>query len=99
MASKHCPETMKSMVTMDFVLSEPKNYDQNKAGNLRSTDSKDILICSSVEDAKATSHCQNVIKHTLMQCDLPNLVHLTNTLSEAVNESKSQHIRKIQRAL
>ncbi|CAH4030804.1 COMM domain-containing protein 2-like [Pieris brassicae] len=98
MASKSCPETIKPMVTMDYVLSVPKSYDHSNDKHTH-RQSDDICISSSVEDAKAASHCQNVVKHVIMQCDLPTLVHLTNTLNEAVNESKSQHIRKIQRAL
>lgn len=39
------------------------------------------------------------IKHVLLQTDPTNLVHLTEELEKALNESRSRHSRKIQRAL
>ncbi|CAG4922645.1 unnamed protein product [Colias eurytheme] len=104
MASRKCKEEIKPMVTMDFVLSTPKDYDpskdiHNRMSNASSGAVPEMAINSTIQEAKAASQCQNIIKHVLLQCDLPNLVHLTNRLSEALNESKSQHVRKIQRAL
>ncbi|XP_050354014.1 COMM domain-containing protein 2-like [Nymphalis io] len=103
-ASKNSLEEIKPMVAMDFVLSRPKNFGQTEEDFRHTTlGQKNYLspmkIISSVQDAKTASQCQHVIKHVLLQCDLPNLVHLTNRLEEAVKESKSQHIRKVQRAL
>lgn len=39
------------------------------------------------------------VKHVLMQTDPTNLVHLSEELERALNESRSRHSRKIQRAL
>ena len=33
----------------------------------------------------------------LLQCDIPNLVNLTNGLEEALSEAKSQYTRRILR--
>lgn len=52
-----------------------------------------------IQEAKAASQCQNVINHVLLECDLPNLLNITNKLDQALKESKSQHVRKVQRAL
>lgn len=37
--------------------------------------------------------------HILLQSDLTNLIHITNELEKALDESKSRHSRKIQKAL
>lgn len=39
------------------------------------------------------------LKHTLLQTDPTNLLHLANELENALVESRSRHSRKIQRAL
>lgn len=38
-------------------------------------------------------------EHILLQTDPTNLVHITEELEKALNESRSRHSRKIQRAL
>lgn len=89
-ASRECSTEIKPQVTMDFVLQTPK-----------STQDMDLQlnVNNSIENAKTASECQNVISHVLLQTDLPNLVNLTNKLEQALKESKSQHVRKVQRAL
>lgn len=104
MGSKHCLEEIIPVVSMDFVLTTPKIYSQSDEDIMLSTikDSKCITPISKIvpiQDAKTTSQCQHATNHILLQCDLPNLVHLTQKLDEALKESKSQHVRKVQRAL
>lgn len=39
------------------------------------------------------------VEHVLLQTDPTNLVHIAEELEKALNESRSRHSRKIQRAL
>lgn len=39
------------------------------------------------------------VEHVFLQTDPTNLVHMTEELEKALNESRSRHSRKIQRAL
>uniref|UniRef100_A0A1E1VYW8 COMM domain-containing protein n=1 Tax=Pectinophora gossypiella TaxID=13191 RepID=A0A1E1VYW8_PECGO len=105
-ASRHCEEQIKPMVAVDFILMTPKHFGQNKDEKGKDIDSineskctSPVHINSNIRDAKTASQCQNIINHVLLQLDLPNLINLTNKLDQALKESKSQHVRKVQRAL
>lgn len=105
-ASRRHKEEIKPMVSMDFILMTPKpvgriNEDTNaKHGEINVNNYVlPVRIDSTIQDARAASYCQNIINHVLLQCDLPNLVHLTNKLDQALKESKDQRVRKVQRAI
>lgn len=50
-------------------------------------------------DLQLKTENEEDVKHVLLQTDPTNLVHLTEQLEKALNESRSRHSRKIQRAL
>lgn len=50
-------------------------------------------------DLQLKTEGEDNVKHVLLQTDPTNLVHLTEELEKALNESRSRHSRKIQRVL
>lgn len=92
------------MVTMDFILETPKTstvYNETDVNDKLQLENKisSLQIDNGIEKAKTASQCQNIINHVLIQSDLPNLINMTNKLDQALKEAKSQHVRKVQRAL
>ncbi|XP_004928486.1 COMM domain-containing protein 2-like [Bombyx mandarina] len=100
-ASRNSNEGIKPVVTMDFVTMRPKSFALHEKETIinRKQKATNYIVDATVQEAKAAIQCQNNVNHTLLQCDIPNLIHLTNKLDQALKESKSQHVRKVQRSL
>ncbi|KAJ0181196.1 hypothetical protein K1T71_003281 [Dendrolimus kikuchii] len=104
-ASRSNKEEIKPIVTMDFVTMSPKISNNSESAHNINYDitearyHKTKVINNNINNATAACQCQNVINHVLLQCDIPNLINLRNKLEQALFESKTQHVRKVQRAL
>lgn len=98
-ASKKNIEEIKPMVTMNLTLQTSKSSINIKSNQKNKTIPSALYIDTDLENAKTASECQNVVSHVILQSDLPNLLNMTNKLEQALKESKSQHVRKVQRAL
>lgn len=87
---------------MDFEIISPKiSNNTETVHNYNITETrclKSKVINNSISNATTACQCQNVINHILLQCDIPNLINLRNKLEQALIESKTQHVRKVQRA-
>lgn len=101
-ASRISKEEVRPTILMDFVLSMPKPFGKNqddKKNNQPTYKHYQKTTNMSIPSAKTARQCQHCIQHILLQCNLSNLMHLTNKLDLALKESKTQHVRKVQRAL
>ncbi|XP_048005962.1 COMM domain-containing protein 2-like [Leguminivora glycinivorella] len=100
-ASRISNEEVRPTILIDFVLSMPKPFGKTQADKKNNEDTYNVYQTTNmpIQSAKTARQCQHTIQHILLQCNLSNLVHLANKLDIALKESKTQHVRKVQRAL
>lgn len=54
------------------------------------------LSLETKNNSKFANNCKDMKHNTVLQTDVVNLVKMTQVLEQALNESRSRHIRRIQ---
>lgn len=55
-------------------------------------------LCLEKQPDNKNTRSDSTKQHIILQTDPTNLVHMTEVLEQALNESRSRHVRRVQNA-